>query len=215
MFDLSKLFKKSSEGGKLDNGIKDALKSKYNTFQKLLSANNQILELMADMEEKLSGESFFDLNYIHKNVRLISGEVLKIIENLNVLSQDKYISLYDIYNGINTKLQNILGYKVEVPVCNPTIALENLNGEMVGIAGGKIAHLGEIKTRLMLPTPDGFVISSYSFIQFMEHNSLSEKINTMLLSLSVQDIEAVNATSQKIYGLITMAEVPGFIQKAI
>ena len=40
------------------------LAEKYAHFQKLLAANNQVLSLMADMEEKLSGDYFFDLQYI-------------------------------------------------------------------------------------------------------------------------------------------------------
>ena len=37
------------------------LADKYTHFQALLSANNQVLTLMADMEEKLSGDYLFDL----------------------------------------------------------------------------------------------------------------------------------------------------------
>ncbi len=46
---------------------------------------------MADMEEKLSGEYLFDMHYIKTNVQLIGYGVLKIIENLNALSKDKYV----------------------------------------------------------------------------------------------------------------------------
>jgi len=40
------------------------LAGKYTHFQALLAANNQVLTLMADMEEKLSGDYLFDLQYI-------------------------------------------------------------------------------------------------------------------------------------------------------
>ena len=44
------------------------LAEKYTHFQALLSANNQVLTLMADMEEKLSGDYLFDLQYIRAAV---------------------------------------------------------------------------------------------------------------------------------------------------
>jgi hypothetical protein len=40
------------------------LVAKYTHFQTLLSASNQVLTLMADREEKLSGDCLFDLQYL-------------------------------------------------------------------------------------------------------------------------------------------------------
>ena len=92
---------------------KEVLKEKYYAFQKLLSTNNQILELMADMEEKLSDEYIFDTHYINKNVRLIADGVLNIIENLNSLSKNKYAQLYKIHDDINNEIEKILETKFE------------------------------------------------------------------------------------------------------
>ncbi len=118
------LFKKTM---KQENSIaKKALKDKYFIFQQLLAKNNYVLEYMADMEEKLSGEYLFDRHYIKTNVRLIADGVLNIIENLNALSKDKYIQLYEIYDDINKEIEKILAYKLEIPVSDLTISLENL-----------------------------------------------------------------------------------------
>ena len=79
MFNFSKLFSKSVATQE-KNSAKEALKTKYQSFQKLLSMNNEILEIMADMEEKLSGEYLFDMHYLKTNSRLIGNKVLSIIE---------------------------------------------------------------------------------------------------------------------------------------
>jgi len=121
--------------------LKKALKEKYAIFQQLLAKNNHVLELLADMEEKLSGEYLFDRQYINKNVRLISQGVFDLIENLNALSQDKYTQLYKVYDAINNDIDKILTQKLEIPASDLTIPLENLTSEMVDIAGGKTAHL--------------------------------------------------------------------------
>jgi pyruvate,water dikinase len=215
MFKLSKFFKKSSEVKVQNNIVKESMKARYQAFQNLLSTNNQVLEFMADMEEKLSGEYLFDMHYIKTNVRLIGYEVIKIIENLNALSNNKYSLFSKIHTDISQKLEKILEYKMEVPVSDLTVPLENLNGKTVGIAGGKIAHLGEVKGSLHLPTPDGFVISAYAFIKFMDHNRLIEKISERLSSLSIENLEELNKFSKAVYHMIITSDIPPDLQEAI
>jgi pyruvate,water dikinase len=200
---------------KEDFSLKKALKVKYSIFQQLLAKNNLVLELLADMQEKLSGEYLFDRQYINKNVRLISQSVFHIIENLNALSQDKYTQLYKIHDAINNDIENILTRKLEIPVSDLTIPLENLTSEMVVIAGGKSAHLGEIKKRLDLPTPEGFALSAYAFAKFMEHNMFTEKINKSLSSLSIENMEEVNKVSREIQDMIIESDIPRDLEKAI
>ncbi len=97
---------------KTENNVKEILTKKYSYFQKLLSTNNQVLELMADMEEKFSGEYLFGMHYIKTNARLIRHEVLKIIENLNALSNNRYPHLYKIHQNISEEIDKILMYKM-------------------------------------------------------------------------------------------------------
>lgn len=198
--------------------VKKELKQKYSIFQQLLAKNNYVLELMADMEEKLSGEYLFDRHYLKTNAGIIAQGVYNIIENLNALSKDKYIQLYRIFDEINKEIEKILSFKMDIPVSELTIPLENLTYEKVNIAGGKIAQLGEIKNRLGLPTPEGFVISVYAFSQFMELNVFTEKIKKTLLSLStlsIENMEDVNKVSKEIQDMITGSEVPYDLEKAI
>lgn len=111
MTDFPKIFKpKLLEQNDI---TRESLKDKYYTFRRLLTTNNQVLGLIADMEEKLSGEYLFDTHYINKNVRLIADEVLNIIENLNSLSKNKYAQLYKIHDDINNEIEKILGNKFE------------------------------------------------------------------------------------------------------
>jgi pyruvate,water dikinase len=198
-----------------NNIVKESVKAKYQAFQNLLSTNNQILELMADIEEKFSGEYLFDMHYIKTNVHLIGYEVLKIIENLNALSNNKYLHFTKIHNDISQEIEKILEYKMEVPVSDLTVPLVNLTGETVGIAGGKIAHLGEVKSKLSLPTPDGFAISAYAFIKFMDHNGLIERISEKLSTLSIENLEALNKISKEIYDMAIQSDIPSDLQEAI
>ncbi len=215
MFKLPKFLKKASPEKVYNDEMKATLRSKYQAFQDLLMTNNQVLELMADMEEKFSGDYLFDMSYIKTNVRLIGYEVLKIIENLNALSRDRYKQFYVIHADISQELEKILEYKMEVPVSDLAIPLESLGAGTVGIAGGKIAHLGEIKSDLNLPAPDGFVVSAYAFIKFMDQNNLIEQISGKLSSLSVDNLDELNKISNEISEMIVQSEMPPDLEEAI
>ena len=209
------MFQRSDKEPIQKGSFKEALKNKYLTFQNLLRENNHVLELMADMEEKLSGEYLFDRHYINTNVKLISDGVSKIIKYINDLSEQKYKTLYSRYEEINKNIEKILTYKLEIQVSDLTIPLENLTKEMTNIGGGKIAHLGEIKTRLKLKTPEGFSISAYAFKRFIEHNNLSGKINNFLSEASIDKMEDLNKISRQIQDIVINAKIPDDLHNAI
>lgn len=212
------MFKKSNESENKDDSVKKSLKEKFSVFQKLLEYNNSVLERMADMEEKLTGEYLFDRHYIKTNIQAIADGVYGIIKALNALSQNKYQHLYNVHENINKALEQVLTYKLEIPQSDLAIPLEKLNGDMINVAGGKIAHLGEIKNRLKLPTPEGFVISAYAFTKFMELNLFTERINKTLLSLSkmrLKNLEELNSVSKEIQSMIRNSDIPYDLEMAI
>ncbi|MEW6586351.1 MAG: PEP/pyruvate-binding domain-containing protein, partial [Nitrospirota bacterium] len=188
---------------------------RYLAFRNLLSANNQTLELMADMEEKFSGEFLFDVQYIKTSTRLVEQRVLKIIENLDALSPKKYGQLYQIHGEIRQRIEEILEYKMEIPVSDLTIPLEKLSTRDVGVAGGKTANLGELHNTLGLPTPEGFAISAYAFVKFMDHNRLDERIGERLSLLNIENLEDLNKFSKEIFCLILEAEIPPDLEDAV
>ncbi len=212
MFDLSRFnFFKDKSG----SDSKEIFRNKYAAFQKLLEKNNYVLELMADFEEKLSGEFLFDRHYLDANTPLITGGVLEIIKNLNAISQDKYKQLYDSHANISLDIQEILSRKLKIPVTGFTIALDNLAGDMQGIAGGKMAHLSDVKTKLNFSVPEGFSITAYAYKRFIGHNNLAERINERLSAISLSDLEELNNVSREIQQMILDAEVPEEIGDAI
>jgi pyruvate,water dikinase len=215
MFKISKIFRESPDKLKQKDAVRETIKTRYQSFQKLLELNNKVLETMADMEEKSYGDYLFDMPYVKKNAGLIGQGVLAIIENLNALTEDRYSELFGIHKEINRKVDEIVEYKMEVPVSDLTVPLEKLIRNAVSIAGGKIAKLGEIKGILNLPVPDGFAISAYAFKKFMDYNRLTDKINEKLLSLNVKNLEELSNFSKEIYCLILESEIPSDLQEAL
>ena len=191
------------------------LKDNYLLFQNLLRENNLVLSIMADLEEKLSGEYLFDRHYIETNTRAISDAVLKIIKSLDTLSQGRFRSLYERYDVIKKGVEANLSIHKVIPVSDLTIPLKNLTRSMLDIAGGKIAHLGEINNQLKLPVPDGFSITAYASHVFLEYNKLGDKINEMLKDLNISDLGKIQAMSKEIQDLVISAEIPAEMMLAL
>ncbi len=186
----------------------EPFRRKYHLFQDLLANNNAVLEAMADMEEKLSGEYLFDRRYLETKVGIVSDGVRKIIEDLNGVARRRYTALAPKYDEITSAIQSILSTKTGIAESSFTIPFSEIGRAMADRVGSKVANLGEIRNRVGLPVPEGFGVSAYAFKRFMDHNGFHEKITEKLSSLSLSDMESLRKTSQDIQGLITSAEVP-------
>lgn len=191
------------------------LQKKFKSFKNLLSSNNTVLEIMADMEEKISGEYIFDKRYIESQTRLLSEGVYDIIRNLNELAYEKYSGLYEIYKRVDDDVRNILTKKMEIPVSGYTVSLGHIDRDMVTVVGGKNANLGELENRLSLPVPDCFAITAFAFKQFMEHNNLLAGINEKLRLLNLSNMEQLNSLSTEIRRMITDGVIPDDLRDSI
>jgi len=124
------------------------LAAKYTHFQALLSANNQVLTLMADMEEKLSGDYLFDLQYIRAAVSQLQQETGQLVEALNGLGRNRYQGLSEALARISREVEEVLTRRREIPVAPLVIDFEALDAGMGDVVGGKNANLGEVKNLL-------------------------------------------------------------------
>jgi len=194
---------------------RDLFLKKFHSFQELLSQNNQVLELMADMEEKLSGEFLFDRHYITQRITDIAEGVKIIIDRLNEISGNKYSILHERFHGIVANIEKLLTRKREIPLSSYTIPYDEITKEMSDIVGNKNANLGEVRNLLRIPTPDGFAISAFAFKQFVEHNKLLEKIKKVLSELKIDTLEVLNSKRYEIQDEIIKAEIHHDLEREI
>lgn len=214
-FDIFRKLKKDKNINPFINEDKRLLQKKYLSFKNLLSGNNRVLEIMADMEEKISGEYLFDRQYIDSRYKTVSEQVFNIIQNLNEISGERYPQLYNILKKIDSDIIDISTRKIEIPVTDFTIPLDHIHKDMVTAVGGKIANLGEVQNVLKLPVPDGFTITAYAFKRFMEYNNLMEGINKKLYILDLKNMEKLTSVSREIREMITGAEIPDDLRESI
>lgn len=92
--------------------------------------------------------------------------------------------------------------------------LSEITKDDVLLAGGKGANLGEL-LRNEIPVPNGFVVDSRTFIEFMEATGLWYQVNDLLRGLDVENTDELNEVSSKIRNLIESSEIPEKIENEI
>ncbi len=177
---LNKLFR-----SKQASRERRSLRTIFARFRDVIDANTRALEIMADMGEKLSGDYIFDMAYIRQVTDELSEAVFRSIHNLNLLCQNRYEKLYQIYDQINAHLQALVeGKEKPGPL---VVTLEEVGPEDIDLVGGKMAHLAEIKRHLGLTIPYGFVLTSTAFRDYMRFNALEELVERLKESLERED----------------------------
>jgi pyruvate,water dikinase len=191
------------------------LKTIFDKFKRILSGNNTILELISQLEDKLSGEYIFDINYLKQTVTQISEEIYGVILNLNYISGNNYTELITRHVEIQTQLENILDAYSKNITDVYVLNYDEINPYLTSSVGGKSANLGEIKNYLKMLTPDGFVLTTYSYQCFMEHNQLWPQINKIYKILIEDPKGSAKQYDEAIETLFNNAELPDDIRKSI
>jgi pyruvate,water dikinase len=211
---LSYIVKKPIKSGE-PHMYRKTFRDRYQSFQELLSHNNAALELIAGIEEKMSGEFPLERKYVDDTVRAVAERVGKIIEKLNVISENKYIGLYKRFQEINAETEKILSKKIEIPVSRYTAPFDEITREMIDRFGNKNANLGDVRNRLDIPTPDGFAISTFAFKKFMDQGISLEEIYKRLSEVDAENRNALEKLSREIQNRIAAADMPEDISMEI
>jgi pyruvate,water dikinase len=103
----------------------------------------------------------------------------------------------------------------EIPQVDYVIPLTNVTADMPLIAGGKMSNIGEMKNRLNLPVPEGFVITSSAFKKFIEYHALADRLKGLLTGLDMKDTSSIESASREFQKLIMDSGLPPDLDTAI
>lgn len=146
-------------------------------FKKSLELNNLILDLIADANDKLSGDYIFDEQYIHTICRQLTDLVRELIVIINHLTGQKYSDLFLSFHHIEEDLEAVLRGKILFPVKQFILPYAEVSRAHIDAVGGKNAHIAEIGSLLNLKIPAGFAITTAAFMAFWEENKLEGTVS--------------------------------------
>jgi pyruvate,water dikinase len=192
-----------------------SFQAKYISFKEILSANTEILNIITDLEETLLGRKVFGMSYIRSQAARAVFYAMRMIQGLNFISGQKYFQLLLSLGEIEKKIKAIVERPKEPTADRYVISYNHIDKEMLDWVGGKSANLGELRSRLNVPTPPGFAITTRSFERFMQVNGLEEEVGRFLRQIDTDDLESISTASREIRERILAAPLPEDLATAI
>jgi len=202
---LSGIFKKEQ---KQSVSSLKALQEKFSSFLNILENNNQVLKIIGDMEEKSQGEYLFDINYIRSSLAEVRSGVHGIVNGMIALGGNDYTPLKSRYDEINDEISRIFPENRPVEKDSFTIPLDAVGRDHTWSVGSKSAQLGEMKSKLNLPVPEGFAISAWAYKHFVDANDLQTRISDCIASVDIKHYEDLVRVSEQIRSIVTSSPVP-------
>jgi pyruvate,water dikinase len=188
---------------------------RYQSLRELLKHNNEVLLNMGDMQEKASGAFVFDKAYIETSCKKIAHGIKSIIDNLNILADERYRNLVIPFQSIEAAVSSRLAAKMTIPKTDYVLSLQQLSREAIASAGGKMAPLGELANMLNLPVPPGFVVSTYAYQTFLEYNGIQAIVQSKMRKLDIRDYKALQAVSEEMQSMVREGGIPPDVEQAI
>jgi len=192
-----------------------SLQDRFQNFIALLDANNHVLKIIGDMEEKSRGEQLYDENYIRQALRGLRSGVAEIIDRMIALGGPEYESLKARFSAINTEVERIFIQKRPIQPDAYTVPFKELDRDRAASVGSKNAQLGELKSKLGLPVPDGFAITAWAYKRFVDAGNLQARITEHLQSVDIKRYEDLARVSDSIQAMIASSPVPDDLAEAI
>jgi pyruvate,water dikinase len=209
---LSKIFQKDRGASKY---TLSAVQENFSNFLAILENNNKVLRIISDMEEKAQGEYLFDINYIRSSITDVRSGVLGITEGMIALGGDRYEPLRERYKHINDEISKFFPENKPVEKDEYVIPLGQVGREKSWSVGSKGAQLGEMKSKLDLPVPEGFAVSAWAYKHFVDANDLQKRISDRINSVHINHYDDLVRVSEQIRSMVSSGQVPDDLADAI
>ena len=189
------------------------IRRKYQTFRNLLALNNDCLELMAGLQE--------DLQYVparrdvvEERVAAIFEKVSGVVTTLEQLSGSYYPVLAEAVKTQRGEVERFIAASQELVAPRLAASLGELRSGSAAEAGGKAALLAEVKNRVGLPAPDGFVLTTEAYRRFCGI-PLWRQIRDALRAADLEDLAGLQAAAARLQQLVLASPLPRAVEVAI
>jgi len=195
------------------DAAEDRIRRRYKSFRELLSLNNECLEMMAGLQQ--------DLRFVEPRRAVVGARIAALYQNtestisaLERLTGFSYAKLHASVRAQRGEVERYIATREELVPPHFSHWLAEIDGSLSTVAGGKAAALGEVRKKLHMPVPDGFVLTAEAYRQFCGI-PLWEKIRDATHNLDLNDLAALEKVSADLTAMVMALPVPRAIEVAI
>ncbi|MBW2000460.1 MAG: hypothetical protein JRJ29_21190, partial [Deltaproteobacteria bacterium] len=197
-----------------DRGVQIPFSELFMRFQNILRNNTAAMELIADMGGKTGGEFVFDKKYLKDSVEKLTNLVRNSAYDLNYITKNKYLELYDVIEEQYQNLNLELSGKIAVPRTKHIFFLEEIEEGMEDIVGNKAYNISRIHNLPNMNIPPCFVVAIGAFRDYIAYNDPFDKI-AQLIDEYVREQKSVESVSHAIRLIILGGEIPPELRREI
>jgi len=187
----------------------------YRSFRTLLTANNNALDIMVEMEQTYGSGQPFGMAFVRGHVTALTVNVFKMIQSLNHLSGGGYQGLDEAFRSISDRIEELMSTHPPAQAGALVIPAGSLGRGDTDQVGDKMANLGEVQGGAGLSVPAGFAITASATRGFLDSAGLQDEINRILKTADLDDLESLYSASARIQALISNAPVPDDLSREI
>jgi len=195
--------------------LQASFKTRYINFRALLTANNNALEAMAEMEQTLQSGQTFSMAFVRSRSTQVLVNVYKMIQHMIEMSDGRYHQLEPLYEKISSQVDGVINKMPRLHSGKWIVPLAEINRNMADQVGEKMANLGEVTGLAGVETPTGFVITVSASSHFLTANKLQPDIRRIMQMLDRDNLAEVNEASATIRHLITDSTLPADLEGKI
>ncbi|MCW5979802.1 MAG: hypothetical protein KIT09_17105 [Bryobacteraceae bacterium] len=190
-----------------------SIRRRYESFRTLLTLNNECLEVLAGLQEDLQ---FIPprRDIVQNRVDAIYEKAEGIVRQLEDISGARFGALWSGLAEQRREVERYIAELQEMTAPRLAVSLREITAEHAAEAGGKAAVLAEIKNRMELPAPGGFVLTTEAYRQFCGI-PLWRELRDVFRTLDLEDSEALKAASERIMRRVMALPMPRAVEVAI
>ncbi len=189
------------------------LREKYRNFRELLALNTECLEVIVGLQE--------DLTYIPPRREIVGPRLDSIftkargiVSALDRLVGFRQVKLYEALDRQQDEVERYIAVREELSQPRMAAWMYEIGMEDVAEVGGKAAALGEVRRKLGIPVPAGYVLTTEAYWQFCGVPNW-RKIRDSIHELEPNDLDALREVSGMLQETVMETPLPRAIEVAL
>ena len=151
---------------------------------------------------------------VQDRVQLIFEHARGIVDTMSALSGTSTAKLGEVLDRQSFEVERYIAALQELATPRLAMSLSEVGLEDEAEAGGKAAYLGEIKNKIGLPVPNGFVLTTEAYRRFcgIPH---WVRIRDATRAADLDQLDTIRTTSKNLQELVMETELPRAVEVAI
>jgi len=192
----------------------ERMHAKYRLFRTLLSLNNELLELLAELEEE-SSWTFFRHARVRMGIRALFDGTADMVGVLNELTANRYFDLGNVVATLRADVWKFLEKASEPEDARLTLRMAEIGSRTASQVGGKAVSLARIECDLGLRVPASFAVTIEAYREFLEVEGLASQLRTILAPARLDAPDEFRRRCEMAQDLVRQARTPPAVVEAI